>query len=185
MSQRPSWLKIGTREVAVASVLGALSAMLEYQPGPPFDINFPLYPKISWDFTGIPIMISLLLSGPLCAIYTCLIGCSIIFIRGNIPGGTFKVIAELATLIGYAVFRRNFVIDTVKATLSRVAVMTVTNYYLLPIFYGKYGMTPEAMAALLAPIAIFNITQALINIIPAYAVYLRIKGKIYPSKPNK
>lgn len=182
--QRESWIKVGTREVAVASVLGGLSAMLEYQLGPPFDIEFPLYPRISWDFTGIPIMISLLLCGPLCAIYTCLIGCSIIFIRGNIPGGTFKLIAELATLIGYAIFRGNFVIDTTKATLSRVAVMTIANYYLLPVFYGKYGMTAEAAAALLVPIAIFNTTQALINIIPAYTVYLRIKGKIYPSKPN-
>ena len=175
--QRESWLKIGTREVAVGSVLGALSAMLEYQPGPPFDINFPLYPRISWDFTGIPMMISLLLCGPLCAVYTCLIGCLMIFFRGNIPGGTFKVLAELATLIGYVVFRRNFVVDAAKAALSRVAVMTIANYYLLPLFYGKYGMTPEAAAALLAPIALFNVTQALINIIPAYMVYLRIKGK--------
>jgi len=183
--QRESWLKIGTREVAVASVLGALSAMLEYQPGPPFDITFLLYPKISWDFTGIPMMISLLLCGPLCAVYTCLIGCSMIFFRGNIPGGTFKVLAELATLIGYAVFRRNFVVDAAKAALSRVAVMTIANYYLLPLFYGKYGMTQEAAAALLVPIALFNVTQALINIIPAYMVYLRIKGKIYPSKTTK
>jgi len=167
--------KIGTREIAIASVLGALSAMLEYQPGPPFDIEFPIYPKISWDFTGIPIMVSLFLAGPLCAIYTCLIGCSMIFVRGNVPGGTFKVLAELATLIGYAVFRRNFVIDTFKATSSRVAVMTVVNYYLLPVFYGKYGMTPEAAAALLVPIAIFNVTQALINIIPAQIIYLRVR----------
>jgi len=166
--------KIGTREIAIASVLGALSIMLEYQPGPPFDIEFPLYPKISWDFTGIPMMISLFLSGPLCAIYTCLIGCSMIFIRGNVPGGTFKVLAELATIIGYVVFRRNFVIDVFKAILSRVTVMTVVNYCLLPVFYGEYGMTSEVAAALLVPIAIFNVTQALINIIPAQIIYLRV-----------
>ena len=87
--------------------------------------------------------------------------------------------------MGYAVFRRNFVIDNCKATFSRIAVMTVANYYLLPIFYGRYVMTSETAAALLVPIAIFNITQALINIIPAYTVYLRIKGKIYPFKPTK
>jgi len=177
MSEKHSWLKIGVREVAVASILGSLSAMLEYQPGPPFDIAFPIYPKITWDFTGIPIMISLLLCGPLCAVYTCLIGCSIIFFRGNIPGGTFKVLAELATVIGYVAFKRNFTIDTVKATLSRVVVMTLANYFLLPLFYK---MTPQAAAALLAPIALFNVTQALINILPAYAIYKRIAGKIYP-----
>lgn len=182
MSEKRSWLKIGVREAAIASILGALSAMLEYQPGPPFDIAFPLYPRITWDFTGIPMMISLLLCGPLCAVYTCLIGCSLIFFRGNIPGGIFKVLAELATILGYAVFKRNFTIDTAKATLSRVATMSVANYYLLPFFYGKYGMTSETAAALLAPIAVFNITQALINILPAYAIYKRVVGKIYPSK---
>lgn len=172
--------KIGTREIAVASTLGALSAMLEYQPGLPFDIPFPLYPRITWDFTGIPMMISLFLCGPLCGIYTCLIGCSIIFFRGNIIGGIFKLLAELATLIGYAVFRRKFVIDTLKAILSRVSVMTLVNYYLLPLFYR---MPPETAAALLMPIAAFNLTQALINIVPAYAIYRTI-NKIYPSKPG-
>lgn len=171
--------KIEVREVTVASTLGALSAMLEYQPGLPFDIPFPLYPRITWDFTGVPMMISLLLCGPICGIYTCLIGCSIIFFRGNIAGGIFKVLAELATLIGYAVFRRKFAIDTVKAALSRMSVMTLANYYLLPLFYG---MAPETAAALLMPIAAFNLTQALINIVPAYAIYRTIY-KIYPSKP--
>lgn len=182
MFQQFSWLKIGVREIAVASVLGALSAMLKFQAGPPFSISFPLYPRIAWDFAEIPIIISLLTCGPLCGIYTSLIGCSIIFLRGNMTGGIFKVIAEFATIIGYALFRRNFALDTAKATLSRVIVMTVANYYLLPFFYGKYGTTPEVAAALLAPIAVFNVTQALINIIPAYAIYKKIAGKIYPVK---
>ena len=98
-----------------------------------------------------------------------------IFIRGNVPGGTFKVLAELATIIGYVVFRRNFVIDVFKAILSRVTVMTVVNYCLLPVFYGEHGMTSEVAAALLVPIAIFNVTQALINIIPAQIIYLRVR----------
>ncbi len=68
-------------------------------------------------------------------------------------------------------FKRNFALDAGKATLSRVVVMTVANYYLLPFFYGKYGTTPEVAAALLAPIAVFNVSQAMINIIPAYAIY--------------
>ncbi|MEM3601746.1 MAG: hypothetical protein QW222_03245 [Candidatus Bathyarchaeia archaeon] len=168
--------------MAVASTLGALSAMLEYQPGLPFDIAFPLYPKISWDFTGIPMMISLFLCGPLCSIYTCLIGCSIIFFRGNISGGIFKVVAELATIIGYAACRKNFTFDTFKATLVRVLAMTVANYYLLPIFYR---MPPAVAAGLLAPIAAFNVSQALINILPAYAIYKKIANKIYPENQMK
>ena len=163
---------MGTREIAVASILGGLSALCEIIPGPPFDVPFPLLPKISWDITGLPMMVSLLLYGTLCAIYTCIIGCSIIFIRGNIYGGIFKIITELATLIGFAVFRRNIVVDTVKAIVLRVVVMTVANYYLLQLFYG---IPENVVVGLLGPIAIFNVTQALINIIPAYIIYLRVR----------
>ena len=164
--------KIGAREIATASILGGLSALCEIVPGPPFDIPFPLLPKISWDITGLPMMISLLLYGLSCAIYTCIIGCSIIFIRGNMYGGTFKIIAELSTLIGFALFRKNFIVDAVKATASRVLVMTITNYYLLQLFYR---IPEDVVIGLLGPIAVFNITQALINIVPAQIIYLRVR----------
>ena len=164
--------KIGTREIAAASMLGALSALWEIIPGPPFDIPFPLYPKISWDLTGIPVMISLLFYGPLCSIYTCLIGCSIIFLRGNVPGGILKLIAELATLLGFALLRRNVVLDSTVAVAFRVAAMTLANYYLLPLFYK---IPQSYVAGLLASIALFNVTQALINIVPSYIIYLRIR----------
>ncbi|MGB9684232.1 MAG: ECF transporter S component [Candidatus Bathyarchaeales archaeon] len=163
--------KIGTREIAASSLLGGLSALWEIIPGPPFDIPFPLYPRISWDITGIPMIMALLLYGPLCAIYTCFIGCSIIFFRGNVPGGTFKLLAELATIIGYAILRKSFIVDMAKATASRVIVMTIANYYLLQFFYR---LAPNFVAGLLLPIAIFNVSQALINIIPAYAIYVKI-----------
>lgn len=163
--------KIGAREVALASVLGALSALCEIIPGPPFDVPFPLLPKISWDITGLPMMISLLLYGPMCAVYTCLIGCSIIFLRGNVYGGVFKVIAELATLLAFALLKRGVVVNSVAAVASRVVAMTIANYYLLQLFYR---MPEPLVISLLAPIGLFNGTQALINIVPAYIIYLRV-----------
>lgn len=169
--------KIGTRGIAAVSLLGALSALWEVIPGPPFDIRFPLYPNISWDLTGIPIMISLLFYGPLCAVYTCLIGCSIIFLRGNVPGGTLKLIAELATLLGFVLLRKGVVLNSIAAVISRVAIMTIANYCLLPLFYPKFFPTSVSLG-LLALIALFNVTQALVNIIPAYLIYLRIRKVI-------
>lgn len=163
--------KMGTKEIAAASLLGALAALSEVIPGPPFDIPFPLYPKISFDVTGIPIMISLMLYGPLCAVYTCLIGCSIIFLRGNAPGGTLKLIAELATLLGFALLRKGVLPKSIAAITSRVGVMTIANYYLLQLFYQ---ITASVVVGLLAPIALFNVAQALINIIPAHLICLRI-----------
>jgi len=170
--------KIKTKAVAAASLLGALAALWEITPGPPFDIPFSIYPKISWDITGVPMMVSVLFYGPLAGVYTSLIGCSIIFLRGNVPGGVFKLLAELATLLGFALLKRNIIWKSALAIAARVVVMTVANYYLLQLFYG----IPEAVVVgLLAPIALFNITQGLINIIPAYLIYSRITKA---RKPN-
>jgi riboflavin transporter FmnP len=162
---------IKAREVAAASLLGALAALWEIIPGPPFDIPFPLYPQISLDLTGIPIMISLLSYGTIPGVYTSLIGCSIIFLRGNIAGGVFKLVAELATLLGFVLLKKGIVAKSVLAITSRVAVMTAANYFLLPFFYR---MPESTVVGLLVPIAIFNVIQALVNIIPAYLIYLRI-----------
>lgn len=169
----PLW-KIGTREIALASMLGALSALVEIIPGPPFDIPFPLLPKVSWDITGLPMMVSLFLYGPLCAVYTCVIGCSIIFLRGNVYGGIFKILAELATLLAFAALNRGIVANSTAATGCRVLTMTVANFYLLQLFYG---MPQPLVVSLLVPIGLFNVTQALINIIPAYIIYLRVRAR--------
>jgi len=163
--------KVKTREVAAASLLGALAALWEIIPGPPFDIPFPLYPRISWDLTGIPMMISLMFYGPVSGVYTSLIGCSIIFLRGNVPGGIFKLVAELATLLGFVLLKKSIVAKSILAVSLRVVVMTAANYFLLQLFYT---MPEPVVAGLLVPIALFNVIQALINIIPAYLIYLRI-----------
>ncbi|RLI45039.1 hypothetical protein DRO61_11385 [Candidatus Bathyarchaeota archaeon] len=164
-------MSIGTREIAVASILGALSFLFEVVPGPPFDIPFPLYPRVTWDITGIPMMISLLLYGPLTAVYTCLIGTAIIFLRGGISGGLFKIIAELSTLLAYALIKKNIIVKATVASFTRVAVMTIANYFMLQFFYK----TPEAIViGLLPTLAIFNFSQAMINIIPAHIIHKRI-----------
>jgi riboflavin transporter FmnP len=157
--------------IAVASLLGALAALSELIPGPPFDIPFPLYSRISWDLTGIPIMISQLMYGPTTAIYTTLIGCSIIFLRGNLYGGVFKIIAELATVLGYSLLRRSIYTRSSSAIAARVLVMTVANFYLLQMFYG---MPESVVMSLLPVIAVFNATQVLINLVPAQIVSQRI-----------
>jgi len=162
---------IKAREVAAASLLGALAALWEIIPGPPFDIPFPLYPQISLDLTGIPMMISLLSYGTIPGVYTSLIGCSIIFLRGNVAGGVFKLVAELATLLGFVLLKKGIIAKSVLAITSRVAFMTAANYFLLPFFYR---MPESTVVGLLVPIAVFNVIQALVNIIPAYLIYLRI-----------
>jgi hypothetical protein len=179
-------LKLDTRKLALASILAGLSGVFEIIPGPPFDIPFPLYNRVSWDLTGMPMMISLLFTGPIGAIYTCLIGCSFIFLRGNLYGGIFKLVAELATILAFAVIRKGFIPKTVAAVTSRVLVMTIANYALLPVFYG---MPVSSVVAILPALGIMNGTQALINIIPAQIVYSRLGAawlsRIQQTKPLK
>jgi len=163
--------RLDTRKLVLASILGALSAVFEIIPGPPFDIPFPLYNRVSWDLTGMPMIISLLFTGPIGAVYTCLIGCSFIFLRGNVYGGIFKLIAELATILAFAAIRKGFIPKTIATVGSRVLVMTAANYYLLPIFYG---MPASFVVSILPALAVMNGTQALINIIPAQIVYSRL-----------
>jgi riboflavin transporter FmnP len=170
-------MRINTQLIINASIFGALSIMFEIIPGPPFDVRFPLYPNISWDLTGVPMMLSLLLYGPLASLFTCLIGCSIIFMRGNLYGGILKIIAELSTLFGYALFRRNFVINSLTAIVSRVTLMSVANFYLLQLFYG---MSERIVASLIGPIAVFNASQALINIFFASVIYEAIRKRGVP-----
>jgi hypothetical protein len=166
-------LTLDTKKLALASLLGGIAAILEITPGIPFDIPFPLYNRVSWDLTGLPIMISLLSTGLLGGIYTAIIGCSIIFFRGNIYGGIFKIIAELATIIAFGMIKSNFVFKSFGGTLSRVIVMTGINYILLPVFYGL----PESFVIYILPaLAILNASQALINIIPAKIVVSKIRS---------
>ena len=166
-----SYMKMNTRQLAIASLLGALSIISELAPGPPFDIKFPLYPRVSWDLTGIPMMISLLLYGPATGFYTSLVGCSILMLR-NPTGGVFKLIAELATILSYSIFSKGVVLRSTLATASRVLVMTFTNYLLLQVFYS----IPESIVVGLLPVlGLFDISQAMINIIPSLMITARIR----------
>jgi hypothetical protein len=164
-------LKLDTRKLVLASILAGLSGVFEIIPGPPFDIPFPLYDRVSWDLTGMPMIISLLFTGPIGAAYTCLIGCSFIFLRGNVYGGIFKLIAELATILAFAAIRRGFIAKSIASVASRVLVMTAANYVLLPIFYG---MPASFVVTILPALAVMNATQALINIVPAQIIYSRL-----------
>ena len=116
-------------------------------------------------------IISLLSYGLVSVVYTSFVECSIIFLRGNIPGGVFKLVAKLATLLGFVLLKKGIVARSILAVTLRVTVMTASNYFLLQLFYN---MPESAVIGLLIPLGLFNLVQALINIFPAYLIYLRI-----------
>lgn len=155
--------------IAASSALGGLVAVFETLP---FDVPFPPYPRITFDPSGIPIVLSLLLTGFVPSVYTTLIGTSMIFYRGNVFGGIFKVIAELSTVAGLQVLiKRGIYLSSVSSLATRIAVMTVANYFLLPLFYG---LPLKIVVPLLPLIAIFNLIQGAINVGIAYVIYVRV-----------
>lgn len=166
---------MNTKNLALASILAGLSGVFEIIPGPPFDVPFPLYDRVSWDLTGMPMMVSLLFTGPIGAIYTCLIGCSFIFLRGNIYGGIFKITAELVTILAYSAIKKGFITKSIVAIASRILFMTAANYFLLPTFYS---MPVSFVIGILPALALMNGSQALVNIIPAEIIYSRV-GKAW------
>ena len=170
--------RLDTKKLALASILGALAAASEAIKGPPFDVPFPPLPGVvSWDLTGIPMMVSLLFNGSIGALYTSIVGCSMIFLRGNVGGGTMKLIAELATILAFAAIRKGLIPKSIAAVASRVFVMTVANYYLLPIFWPVYYPSESSVVGILFPLAVFNLTQALLNIIPSFIIYSRLPNR--------
>ena len=163
--------EFNTKRLVLASLLAGISGMLEIIPGIPFDVPFPWYNKVSWDLTGIPMVFSLMSTGLTGAIYTVLIGCSFIIFRGNIYGGIFKMIAELSTIIIFAIISRKFIPKIIWSITSRIIIMTGINYIFIPIFYG---VPTSFVVGILPSLAILNGSQAIINILPAKIIYSRL-----------
>ena len=152
--------KIKTREVAAASLLGALAVLWEIIPGPPFDIPFPLYSRISLDLTEIPIMISLMFyrTAPRCMHQPDRV-LDIFFNRKC----SRRNLSWLPSQRHFQILLKNIVTKSILAIILRVAVMTVIDYFLLQLFYN---MLEFDVVGLLFPI--FNVIQTLINIILVY-----------------
>ena len=66
--------------------------------------------------------------------------------------------------------KKGIVAKSVVAITLSVAVMIVVYYFLLQFFYGLSEFT---VVSYLVSITQFNVVEALINIIPAYLIYLR------------
>jgi riboflavin transporter FmnP len=143
-------------------------------------IPFPWMPFLKFDFTGVPIMISLFMFGLPSAVTTsfaALLG--IIARSGEIIGATSKAVAELSTALGIAVGMRligdrdikNVIIKGAFATfglLSRVVVMSLWNIVVLP---NYQGIPYNIVVSLLPMLGVFNAMQGAISTLLGYTLY--------------
>jgi len=155
------------------ALLAALVVVLDYAlKFSGLKIPFPWMPTLKFDFTGIPIVLSLLMYGLPSALTTSLVAFVAILARsGDVVGASMKFAAEFSTVIGLALGLRLMggfsprlwkAAGLVFGIVFRVVAMSLANMVVLPAFYGipvavAYGMLPL--------VAAFNVAQGAITIL--------------------
>lgn len=143
-------------------------------------IPFPWLPFLKFDFTGVPIMISLFMFGLPSAVTTSLAALLGIIARsGELVGATSKAVAELSTALGIAAGLRltgdRGIGDTITkgasvalGLLLRVVVMSLWNIVVLP---NYQGIPYNIVVGLLPMLGIFNAMQGAISALLGYTLY--------------
>ena len=143
-------------------------------------IPFPWMPFLKFDFTGVPIMISLFMFGLPSAVSTSLAALLGIIARsGELVGATSKALAELSTALGIAAGLRltgdRGIGDNITkgasvalGLLSRVVVMSLWNIVVLP---NYQGIPYDIVIGLLPMLGVFNAMQGAISALLGYTLY--------------
>jgi len=162
--------------LAGIAILSALVVVLDYSMKfSGFKIPFPWYPVLKFDFTGIPIVLSILLYGLTPSATTSLVAFLAILIRsGDIVGSSMKAIAEFSTIVGIFIgLKFQGKIGKAMSFVFGIALRCITmnigyNIIVLPLIYG---MTYEASISIIPLILVFNAMQGALSILVGYLIY--------------
>jgi riboflavin transporter FmnP len=177
MAKRP------TRRLTGTAILAALVVVFDY--GLKFSglkIPFPWFPVLKFDFTGVPIALSVMLYGLSAGTTTSFVACLAILARsGDLVGASMKAIAEFSTVAGIVlglrmVSRWRKVVSVIAGVLLRSLAMGAANLMVLPIYYG---MPYNVALGLLPMIGIFNAIQGAMTVLTGcllYEAYIRRVG---------
>ena len=155
------------------ALLAALVVVIDYAlKFSGLKIPFRWMPTMKFDFTGIPITLSLLMYGLPSALTTSVVAFIAIIARsGDVIGASMKFVAEFSTVLWLALgfkltgrlvpwLRKGLGLSV--GILFRVAAMSFANFIVLPAFYGF----PEGVAYGMLPlIAVFNVAQGTLTIL--------------------
>ncbi len=177
-----------TKQIAGTSILAALVVVFDYTlKFSGLKIPFPWLPFLKFDFTGVPIALSLLLYGLPSGAATSLIACLAILARsGDLVGATMKAVAEFSTVLGiaaglYLTRRYRKIISALIGIALRIATMSAMNLVILPIYYG---LPYNVVIALLPMIGIFNAIQGAITVGVGYLLYEAYIRRV-PAHPTR
>lgn len=174
-----------TARLTGTAILAALVIVFDYAlKYSGLKIPFPWYPNLKFDFTGIPIVMSLFMYGFPSAITTSIVaGLGIVVRSGNIISASMKVFAELSTVVGMHLGlnvlskgkeSKNY-LSWGLGVASRVIIMSAVNIYVLP---NVYHVPMEATIGLLPLIGVFNVIQGIVTIGFGHFLFGAVKTRL-------
>ena len=195
-------MKLNSRFLARTAILGALVVIFDYTlKFSGFKIPFPLLPfpwlpflKLKFDFTGIPIVLSLLLIGPESATLTSTIAFLAIFVRsGNGISAFMKALAEFSTILGMFAYLALLKkpaslakpISFLLGCITRVLIMTVANIVLVVLIYASVPFDFVLLIIGLVVVGIFNTIHGLISTFGGYLIYEALIRRLPSLAPAK
>jgi riboflavin transporter FmnP len=136
---------------AVFGALAVVLATISHALG----LNFPLIPYLQFDFGEIAILLAFFIFGPVPGVVAAFIEFITLMILGQAApiGPILKLVSILASLggiwLGTSVvsrsrspgFAKAAVAGTVLGVISRMAFLTIANYYLIVYFGGAYALS--------------------------------------------
>ena len=171
-------MKLRTVTVARIAMLSALVVVLDYtMKFSGFKIPFPWLPFLKFDFTGIPIMLSVLTDGLNAGAFTSIIAFLAILIRsGDIIGASMKAIAEFSTVLGFYLGGKilqkksavSKAVSYILGCIMRILIMFIST---LPVFSLYYSMPLNAILAISPLVAAFNFIHGLLSIFGGNLIY--------------
>ena len=171
-------MKRRTTTIAGTSILTALVIVFDYAlKFSGWKIAFPWFPALKFDFTGIPITLSLLMYGLPAGVTTSTMAFLAIFLRsGDWLGASQKALAEFFTILGIALFIKSkdkFAknIAVILGLALRVITTSLISLVVLPLYYPKFYPTLWAVALFLPLLAAFNIIAGSISILGGFLIY--------------
>lgn len=173
-----------TTALVGTALLGALVIVLDYaMKFSGWKIPFPWLPVLKFDFSGIPIVLALLLYGLRSGATTSAIAFLAILLRsGDLVGASMKALAEFSTILGMAPFvfrpsKAGRTLSFILALVDRAAVMSMFNLVVLPVFYPQTYSFPAAVV-LIPMVVVFNVMAGCISIFGGYLIHKVIMRRI-------
>ena len=177
-------MRIHATTVARIAMLSSLVVVLDYaMKFSGLKIPFPWLPFLKFDFTGVPIMLSVLTISLTAGAFTSIIAFLAILVRsGDIVGASMKAIAEFSTVLGFYLggrilkkeSRLSISISYILGCITRILIMNIST---IPVFTLYYGMPLKVALAISPMVAAFNLLHGLLSIFGGNLLYEALKRR--------